>query len=155
MNVLLTWKRQIVIDYQWYSFNINTTSSQICSDQYSTIAISKVAHNLLPLRLWHITVHGTYRELLLDHFLRQLLHLFTGIAEHHRVRHRQWVINVNQCVKLIFLLINRNKILHNAIHRNLITLDENANWLGHKFFCHIKYIGRKCGTYQNHLQWWH
>ena len=50
------------------------------------------------------------------------------------------VVQIAQCVKLPLLFLDSNKVLLQAFKRQLVTLDENANGVGHELGGHLQNI---------------
>ena len=74
------------------------------------------------------------------------------VAEDDGLCYGERVIKVAQGVEFPFLLFDGDEELLDAFKRQLITLDENANGVGHEFCCHLEDIIRQGGAEQDDLR---
>jgi hypothetical protein len=78
-------------------------------------------------------------------------YLPSGVTEDDGLGDRQCIIQVAESVEFPFLLLHSDEELFDALERQLITFDEDANWVGHEFGRHLQNVVRKRGAQQDDL----
>jgi hypothetical protein len=73
------------------------------------------------------------------------------VAEDDRLCYGECVVKVAQRVEFPILLFDGDEKLLDAFKRQFITLDENANRVGHEFCCHLQNIVWQGGAEQDDL----
>lgn len=79
-------------------------------------------------------------------------YLASCVTEDDGLRNCEGVVKVAQRVELPVLLFNGDEELFDPFKCQLITFDEDANWIGHKFCCHFEYVIGQCGAEKNDLR---
>ena len=74
------------------------------------------------------------------------------VAEDDGLCYGECVIKVAQRVKFPILLFDGDEELFDTFKRQLITLDEDANRVGHEFCCHLKHIIRQSRAEKHDLR---
>lgn len=151
VDVVLTVRGQIVVDDQRHLLNIDTTSPNIRRDQHTRVSLTEVLHNAVTLPLWHISVHGRHCEVGLAHLVSEPVDLSACVTEDDSLCDCECVIEIAKCVELPLLLLNGNEVLLEAFQGQLVTLDKDANRVGHELGGHLQYIVRECGRDYNDL----
>ena len=82
-------------------------------------------------------MHAADREVGFSHLIRQRVNLASSVAKDDSLCNCQSIVEVAEGVKLPFLLLNCNKVLLQALQCQLITLDQNADWIGHELCRHV------------------
>lgn len=81
-----------------------------------------------------------------------MTYLAPCVAEDNGLCNCEGVIKVAQRVKLPVLLFNSDEELLDAFKGQFITLDKDANRVGHEFCCHLKYIIWQRGAKKDDLR---
>lgn len=76
------------------------------------------------------------------HLLGEPINLSPCVAEYDGLGYRDGLIKVAERVELPFLLLDSNVELLDTFERQLITFDEDTDWVTHELFCHLKYVCR-------------
>ena len=75
----------------------------------------------------------------------------SGVTEDDGLGDCQCIVQIAESVEFPFLLLHRDEELFDTLKRQLITLDEDANWVGHEFGRHLQNVVRKGGAQQDDL----
>jgi len=78
--------------------------------------------------------------------------LSSSVTEDDGLGDRQCIVQVAESVEFPFFLLHRNEELFDTLKRQLVTLDEDANWVGHEFGRHLQNVVRERGAQQNNLR---
>lgn len=151
VDVVLTVAGQIVVDDQRDLLNVDTTGPDIGGNEDSRVALSEILHDAVTLLLRHLAVHRGDGEVGLTHLVGQPIDLTAGVAEDDGLCDSKSVVKIAESIKLPFLLLNGDEILLQAFKGQLITLDENADWVGHEFCRHVEHIVREGSRDNNNL----
>lgn len=123
---------QIVVDHQRHLLHINATCQQIGGDQHTRGARSKFSHNDVSGILVHITVSGGHGMVTLSHLVGEPVDFTTGVCEDNALGDGQRLVEIAQGIKLPFFFIDIDVELLDTFQGELITLDENTDWLVHE-----------------------
>jgi hypothetical protein len=145
VDVVLTIAGEVVVDDQRDLLNIDTTGPDIGRNQHTRVGLAEILHNAVALPLRHISVHRRHGEVGLAHLIGQPVDLAACVAEDDSLCDGECVVQITQRIKLPLLLLNSNEVLLQAFERQLVTLDENANGVGHEFGGHLQNIIGKGG----------
>lgn len=121
---------------------MHTSSPNISGNQHPAVTSTELSHNFVTLLLVHISVHATHREVALSHLVGQPTHLRFGVAEDHRLRNRQRVIQVTQRIELPLLLVDLDEELLDALQCQLISLHQYTDWVVHELVGHVQNLLR-------------
>ena len=58
MNIVLFAERKFIVDYETNLLDINTSSKQVCGNEYSHSALSELLHDDISLLLLHFSMHA-------------------------------------------------------------------------------------------------
>lgn len=81
MDVVFLFGWQLKVDNQSNLVNINSSSQQISTDQYSWGSFSELSHNFVSFLRFKGTVNATDNEILLSHLFSKLSALVFGVDE--------------------------------------------------------------------------
>ena len=151
VDVVLTIAGQVVVDDKGDLLNIDTTSPDISGDEDSRIALSEVLHNAVALLLGHLAVHRGDSEVGLTHLVGQPVDLATSVAEDDGLCDGKSVVEIAKGVELPFLLLDGDEVLLETFKSQLVTLDEDADGVGHELCGHVEHIVREGGRNDNDL----
>jgi hypothetical protein len=110
-------------------------------------------------------VHAADGEVGLAHLLRKPINLATGVAEDDSLgngeatdcqlgmmcRKNTRVVKIAKSVKLPVLLLDGDEELLDTLERQLVTLNEDADGVGHELCCHLEHIVRESGRKDDNL----
>jgi hypothetical protein len=119
---------------------------------YILLAGTEALHNGITLRLWHLTVHGGDGEVGLLHGIGEPIDLSSSVAEDDGLSDGESIVQVAKRIELPLLLLDSDKELFDAFESKLITLDQNADRIGHELGSHFKNLVWQSGGNQQHLQ---
>ena len=80
-----------------------------------------------------------------------MAYLSPCVAEDDGLGDRESVVQITECVELPILFLNGDKELLDAFQRQLITLDENADRIGHELRSHLQYVVWESGAQEYDL----
>lgn len=78
-------------------------------------------------------------------------HLSSGVAEDDGLSDGEGIVQVAEGIKFPFFFLDCDKELLDAFERQFITLDEDANGVGHELGGHLEDIVGQCCTEQHDL----
>lgn len=140
MNVVFTVAGQVVVDNQTDLLDVDTTRPHISGNQHTAVALPEVLHDAVSLLLWHITVHAADSEVGLAHLVGQPVDLAPGVAEDDSLSDGQCVVEITQSVKLPVLLLDGDEVLLETLEGQLVTLNKDANGVGHELGRHVQHV---------------
>ena len=76
----------------------------------------------------------------------------SGVTEDDGLGDRQGIVQIAESVEFPFLLLHRDEELFDALKGQLITLDEDTNWVGHEFGRHLQNVVREGSAQQDDLR---
>ena len=74
-----------------------------------------------------------------------------GVTEDDGLGNRQCIVQVAEGVEFPFLLLHRDEELFDTLGDQLVTLDEDTNWVGHEFGRHLQNVVREGSAQQDDL----
>lgn len=140
VDVVLTIAGKVVVDDQTDLLDVDTTRPDISGDEHTTVSLSEVLHDAVPLFLWHVAVHAADSEVGLTHLVGQPVHLAPGVAEDDSLSDGQGVVEIAQGVKLPVLLLDGDEVLLETLEGQFVTLHKDADGVGHELGCHVEHI---------------
>ena len=151
VNVELAVVGQVVVDDERDLLHVDAARPHVRGDEHPAHAAAELLHDGVALRLLHVAVHGRDGEVRLAHLLRQPVDLASRVAEYHRLRDRQRVVQVAERVELPLLALHGHEELLDAVESQLVALDQDANRVGHELGGHLEYGVWQRGADQTHL----
>ncbi len=82
-------------------------------------------------------MHVRHREVSLAHLLGEPLNSILLVAEDDSLCDGERIVEVAQSLKFVIILLDCNKELLDAIESNLVSFDQNLNWIVHKLISHL------------------
>lgn len=169
VDVQLTIVRQIVVDDQRhlvtgvekallesvaYLWDVETTGPNVGGNENSSLSRSELAHDFVSFFLWHVSVHRRDREVRLAHLFGEPVDLSLRRAEDDGLGDGERVVQIAQRVELPLLALDGDEKLLDTFECQLITLDEDSDWVRHELVGHLEDLVRKSGRHQAHLRCW-
>jgi hypothetical protein len=169
VDVQLTIVRQIVVDDQRhlvtgvekallesvaYLWDVETTGPNVGGNENSSLSRSELAHDFVSFFLWHVSVHRRDREVRLAHLFGEPVDLSLRRAEDDGLGDGERVVQIAQRVELPLLALDGDEKLLDTFECQLITLDEDSDWVRHELVGHLEDLVRKSGRDQAHLRCW-
>mmetsp|Transcript_16527 Transcript_16527/g.42337 ORF Transcript_16527/g.42337 Transcript_16527/m.42337 type:complete len:454 (+) Transcript_16527:479-1840(+) len=141
VDVVLPVRRQVIVDDQRHLLHVDAAREHVGRDEDPTAARAELAHDHLTLLLVEVSVDGGAGEVARMHLLRQPLHLPAGVDEDHRLGDGQRLVQVAQRVELPLLTIDHDVELLDAVQRELVTLDQDADRVAHELASELEHVG--------------
>jgi len=132
VHIVLLSHGKLVVDDEADLLDVDTTGEQVSSDQNSGGALTELLHDEISLRLFHVTVHATDREVLLGHGLLELLNSLLGVAVNERLHDVEVGIEVDEHLDLPLLLLDGNVVLLDTFEGEVFGLDQNFGGVSHE-----------------------
>lgn len=123
---------KLVVDDESDLLDIDTTGEQVSRDQDSGRTLTELLHDEVSLRLLHVTVHATDREVLLGHGLLELLNSLLGVAVDERLHDVEVSVQVDEHLDLPLLLLHRDVVLLDALEGKVFRFDQNFRGVSHE-----------------------
>jgi len=76
----------------------------------------------------------------------------SGVTEDDGLGDRQCIVKITESVEFPFLFLHCDEELFDTLKGQLITLDEDTNWVGHEFGRHFQNVVREGGAQQDDLR---
>lgn len=80
-----------------------------------------------------------------------MAYLSSRVAEDDGLSDREGVVQITESVEFPILFLHGDEELFDAFQRQLVTLDEDADGVGHELGSHFKHIVWEGGTQEYHL----
>lgn len=166
VQVVFTGRGQVVVDDEGHLLDIDTARPDVGGDEDTALSRAELGHDRVTLLLHHLAVHAADGEVGLAHLLGKPVDLATGVAEDDRLcdskaegrvsvmssqEARLRVVEVTQGVKLPVLLLDGDEELLDALKGKLVTLDKDANGVGHELGGHLKHVVGESGRNNDDL----
>jgi len=151
VNVVLQISGKVVIDDQGYLLDIDTTSKKVSGDQNSTGTSSELIEDEISLFHGDITVGGRDGEITGSHLVGQPVDLSSRIAENYSLSDVQRIVEITQGIQLPFFFLHTDVKLLNTLQSELISLDEDLDWVVHELLRNFQCIRRHGGREQANL----
>ena len=114
VQVVLHILGEIEIDDQRDMLNIDATSKQVSGDQDTRGPRAELPHDEVALLLVKLCMHCGNCEVALCHLISEKIDFAAGVAINDSLGDGEGLIQVAQCIKFPFLLLNRNVELPNT-----------------------------------------
>jgi len=112
VDVVFTVCGQVIVDDEGDLLDVDTTGPDVGGDEDTAETLAEVGHDRVTLLLVHLTVHCCDGKVVFAHLLREPLDLGACVAEDDGLGDGERVVEIAQCVKLPFFLLDRDKELH-------------------------------------------
>ena len=100
-------------------------------------------------------MHRRDREVRLSHLLGEPINLSLCRAEDDGLGDSERVVEIAERVELPLLALDGDEKLLDTFERQLITLDEDSDWVRHELVGHLEDLVGKSGGDKAHLRcWW-
>ena len=83
-------------------------------------------------------MHETCGEVGFFQFLGEPLHLLLLVAENYRLSDSQLIVQIEKSLALIVFLFNGDEELTNTVKSQLVTFNQNLEWIVHEFVGHLQ-----------------
>ena len=152
MDVVFAVAGQVIVDDQTNLLDIDAARPNVGRDEHPAMALSKVLHDGVAFLLRHVAVHATDSEVGLAHLVRQPVHLAARVAEDDSLGDGERLVEVAERVELPVLLFHGDEVLLEPFEGELVSLDEDADRVGHELGCHVEDVIRERGADDHDLR---
>ena len=118
---------QIVVDAQADARDVDPSCPHVCRDQHSTVGLTELVHDLVPLLLLHLAMHRRHLEVVLAQLLGKPIDLPSRVAEDDSLGDGQCIIEIAERVELPVLLLDGDEELLDSLQSQLISLDKDTD----------------------------
>src|SRR5437763_1814457 len=103
----------------------------------------------MALALWHVAVHRGVCKVDLTYLICKPIHFATCVTKDYGLCNGKCIVEIAQSIEFPFLFLDGDKVLLEAFESQLITLDQNPNWIRHKLSRHFQHVVWEGGRNDN------
>lgn len=129
--------RKIVADDKGHLLHIKTSAPNVGSNEYSTLPSSELGHDSVSLLLRHATMHIGDSEVCISHLFCKPLYSVLFVTENDSLGDCQGIVEIAESLKLEFILLDCNEELFDSVESQLISFNQNSDWIIHELVGHF------------------
>lgn len=155
MQVLVTWIWHIIIKNDVDSFNVNTSTKNICCNHYSRFKALKLFKLFYSFFLAHSAVNTDCWKAVFNQKFCQCSCSESRLNKYNNLVERKWVEQIGE-FSVLLILFEFTKILLKPMKRQTsFVVDMNLKWSFHKLFTNLSHIlFHGCAVHLNLLVVW-